>query len=65
MESTSQQPASTPCPCQQQFVDALPWLAIAFAIIVVLDRWSSRRRKKNDAKSVGAAASGSVDGGKS
>jgi hypothetical protein len=63
MEATSQQQPAPPCPCQQQFGDALPWLAVALAIIVALDRLG-RRRKKKDENADGAAAGGADDGGK-
>ena len=63
MESTSQQQVPPPCQCQQQLGDALPWLAVALAIIVALDRFG-RRRKKKDGKPDGTAGGGSDDGGK-
>ena len=63
MESTSQTQPAPPCPCQQQIGDALPWLAVALAVIVALDR-VSRRRKKKDEKPDGAASGGADDGGK-
>jgi hypothetical protein len=63
MESTSQQQSPPPCECQQQFGDVLPWLAVALAFIVVLDRWSDRRKKKKDVKPDGTAGGHSESGG--
>jgi hypothetical protein len=62
METTSQQQPAPPCQCQQQLGDALPWLAVALGIIVVLDRFGRRGKKKQSAD--GAAGGGADDGGK-
>lgn len=63
MESTSQQQPAPPCQCQQQFGDALPWLAVALAIVVALDRLGRRGKKKNKEPD-SSAGGGSDDGGK-
>ncbi|HJX63101.1 MAG TPA: hypothetical protein VJ860_04025 [Polyangia bacterium] len=63
MESTSHQQSPPPCQCQQQLVGALPLLALAFAIIVGLDRWNARRRKNKEEKAI-AAAGGATNGDK-
>jgi len=48
VETASQQQPATPCPCQQQLGDALPWLAVALAVIVALDRLVRRQKKKDE-----------------
>lgn len=63
MESTSQQQQPPPCQCQQQLGDALPWLAVALAIVVALDRLGRRGKKKNKEPD-GTAGGGSDEGGK-
>lgn len=63
MERTSQSQPVPPCPCQQQLGDALPWLAVALAVIVVLDRLGRRGKKKRE-NNDGAAGGGADDGGK-
>jgi hypothetical protein len=60
MKTTSQQQPPPPCQCQQQFGGALPWLAVTLAIIVVLDRWNGRRKKK---ELLGTRDGGPTDGG--
>jgi len=62
MEGTSQQQSPPRCQCQQQFGDALPWLAVVLAIVVALGRL--RRRGKNNGKPDGIAGGGSDDGDK-
>jgi len=47
-EATSQQPAPPPCQCQQQLGDAVPWLAVALAVIVALDPLGRRSTKKDE-----------------
>ena len=63
MANASQQQPTEPCPCQQQLVGALPWLAATLAIIVVLDRWRGRRRKQKQSERHGAAGGETKDGG--
>jgi hypothetical protein len=64
MESASQQQVPPPCQCQQQFGGAMPWLVLALAIIVALDRWGRRRKKeKENEKTDGPVAGGAHDGG--
>jgi hypothetical protein len=62
METTSQAQSPPPCRCQQQFGNALPWLAVALAVIVALDRLG--RRKKQNEKPSTPASGGANDGGK-
>jgi hypothetical protein len=61
METTSQAQSPVPCRCQQQLGDALPWLAVALAVIVALDRLG--RRKKQNEKLNTPAPGGANDGG--
>ena len=63
MASATEQQPSEPCACQQQLGGALPWLAVALAILVVLDRFVGRAKKRG-LKDGGAAPSGANDGGK-
>jgi hypothetical protein len=63
MDNASQQQAPPPCACQHQFRDALPWLAVGLAILVVLDRFVGRAKKRNH-EGDGAAPGGANDGGK-
>ena len=62
---TAQPAARPPCQCDQQLGDALTWLAVALAIIMVLDRWRVWRRKRKDKKPDGTAGSGAEDEGRS
>jgi hypothetical protein len=61
MQTTSQQQPRPPCQCQEQFGGALPWLMATLAIMVALDRFS-RRRKKKDEKTDGTAGGGPEHG---
>jgi hypothetical protein len=62
MKSTSQQQPRPPCECQQQFGDAVPWLAVTLAIIFVINRRNGRRQKK-DTEMVGISDAGAAHGG--
>lgn len=62
MENASQQQSPPACQCQQQFGDALPWLAVVLAIVVGVDRF--RRRGKKNGKPGGTTGGGSDDGNK-
>jgi hypothetical protein len=61
MKSTSQQQPRPPCECQQQFGDALPWLAVTLAIVFVINRWNGRRQKK-DKETLGISDAGPARG---
>jgi hypothetical protein len=46
MQSTSQQTPRPPCACQQQFGGALPFLLAVLGLLLLVDRWKGRRKKK-------------------
>ena len=50
MEGHAQHTPGQPCPCQQEFGEAVPWLLLALVVVFLLDRWRARKKKKPEDK---------------